>query len=291
MAESILSDYYIDRRMIYDISKVVKKYKENKKRADVDFCNEVCDIFSKYNCINLNYVGAASFQDEFAGVCCGDIDELYINFSRLINIAKVHKDSSIDGHKYNFGDNNRLYNFLTLFTLLHELAHAKQFYVIKNSKDLNSEVYQFCSNLVVEENALYHLYHDTVPWERYADLFGFECATEVFDYVYKDKNSYAYRLYYLDALMSFYFDDPMGPLNQFSEGCDLNNYDRFDLLLNKLDKDELSLLERLFLGLPINQENLNKLEDIYCDYYDTLNEGNYNTLDYSVKMLCKRINE
>lgn len=291
MPESILLDYTIDRRMIYDISKVVKKYKVNKMRADVNFCNEVCDIFSKYNNINLNYVGAASFQNKFAGVCCSDIDELYINFDRLINTAKVHKNATIDNHKYNFGDNNRLYNFLVLFTLLHELAHAKQFYIIKNSKDLNSEVYQFWSNLIAEKSAMYQLYHDTVPCERYADLFGFECAIEVFDYVYKDKNSYAYRLYYLDTLMSFYFDDPMGPLNHFSEGCESNNYDRFDLLINRLDKEELSLLERLFLGLPISEENLYKLEEIYCDYYDTLSKETYNIEDYSVKMLCKRINE
>lgn len=76
MPESILLDYTTDRRMIYDISKVVKKYKENNRIADISFIREISGIFASYNDVSLNYVGAmpAYFKD------VGDIMNVLRNY-------------------------------------------------------------------------------------------------------------------------------------------------------------------------------------------------------------------
>ena len=80
MSNSILSDYTIDRRFIYDVSKVVKRYKDNNKRADVSFIREISGIFAGYNDVSLNYVGAIPGYFKDAGGYYECFNELYVNF-------------------------------------------------------------------------------------------------------------------------------------------------------------------------------------------------------------------
>lgn len=290
MPESILLDYTTDRRMIYDISKVVKKYKENNRIADISFIREISGIFASYNDVSLNYVGAmpAYFKDVGGYNEC--FEELYVNFDSLFVETKDIQNGIIDGHSFNAGDNVKFYNFVVLITILHELCHAKQDFIIKNDKGLNADVYRFCGNLVEDNSDFYNLYHDLFPFERYADLYSLKMACEVMDYVYKDMNNLVFKLDYLYMLIQDYIDSIDGPLYRFANVCELFKCDDFNPLLYKLNIHDLELHDRLFLGLQISNEECLKVKSIYHQGLDSFYEGSFYKRDFSIKTLCKRIN-
>lgn len=290
MVNSILSDYTIDRRFIYDVSKVVKRYKDNNKRADVSFIREISGIFAGYNDVSLNYVGAIPGYFKDAGGYYECFNELYVNFDCLFSEAKDIQKGIIGGHSFNAGDNAKFYNFVVFVTIIHELSHAKQDYIIKNNKGLNADVYRFCSNLVEDNIEFYNLYHDLFPFERYANLYSLKIASEVFDYVYKNRNNLVFNLDYLYMLIQDYIDSVDGPLYRFQSLCELFKCEDFGFLFSRVDNSNLQLYDRLFLGLPISDEEYLKVKNIYHQGLDCFYEDNLDNREYRVKSLCKRIN-
>lgn len=107
---------------------------------------------------------------------------------------------------------------------------------------------------------------------------------------YKDRNNLVFNLDYLYMLIQDYIDSIDGPLYRFQSLCELFKCEDFGFLFSRVENSNLQLYDRLFLGLPISDEEYLKVKNIYHQGLDCFYEGNLDNREYRVKSLCKRIN-
>ena len=183
--------------------------------------------------------------------------------------------------------------YISLETIIHELTHARQQYIMERNKNY---LYSTSYELIERDPYIYDDNHDLLLTERYANLRAQAIAYKVMSYIYPEEKISDLRLFLLDYLLYGYkynIDIIQNPedssfiaieSDEITSAIDSHN----NLLLQanmcpiSVSVDgELSLYDRLYIGLPITKEEFNSLNELYINLNNTKGE---------VKQLVNKIN-
>lgn len=194
---------------------------------------------------------------EFNVVCVEDIYFVKNGVERYfmgyhVNNFKIH----IDYSRINKFDDIEKINYDIVFSIFHEIRHAKQMEYCKNNKDILAEIYNKCFDYILNLDGkmgiYYHLYHSCFPIEINADLVSYIYLIYICEYL-KDNS---YKKYYLDRFIErcrVSNDKNYNDLLEILLGINLINLaheklDTYDLTINglidsiKTGKRELNML-------------------------------------------------
>lgn len=148
-----------------------------------------------------------------------------------ISLARFYNIVNNFGSSYNFGDCNMLSYFSVISTLIHEISHARQDYVIENYPySFAGMLYSYCNSVSELLPIFYKIYYDCFPDERNAFLRENYIANMVIKHVYDDKLSLFFKeLFFEELLINYDYD--MYPLKRFGDACKEFGYDYFDRLI------------------------------------------------------------
>ena len=169
--------------------------------------------------------------------------------------------------------------FVILSTIIHELTHARQDYVMNVHKN---EIYNSCDSLIDEKYEVYDDNHDEVLIERYANLRGELLAYQVLSYIYPPRYVKFLQLAICEYLLCGYEEKEgsvISALDTYNRIMEENGFPKVDIDC----EESLDLYSRLYLGLPISSEEYKKLINLYCDIF----EGKKQTED--IKKLINKL--
>lgn len=278
-----------DKQLIYDLSKILKFYKDNRMYADMNFANRVSMIFGQNDSISLNTISSSC--DNNSGSFTPTDKNLEINFLSNNEWVDIYRKLCVGNKKCNSGNRVKYYNYSFLSTLLHELTHSKQSFLLDNfrSDDL-VKIVEYCDKLIALNYEFYFINHDFFPIERYAELRSLLLSADVIDYVYPNENNLIFKFNYLDELLIDYDESGLCPLEYFADLCYLNNLPDFYDILTSIDYQNMSLNEKIFLGFPISRKEYKNINFLVDEMKNKFLDGEYDNKFYSLSYINKRIN-
>ena len=264
-----------DKQLIKDVSVYVKNHKDKNLPINKKFVKDILDIIFKNSEIDFEAINFIDVEDSIA---YWDSEDTSVNFNitSMLNVAKIYRDEL----RSNVGDNRIFTYFSTLFVIFHELTHARQYYVMKN---VGSNIYDSCFNFIEEMYYTYQCYHDETLIERYANLRGATLGYEVLSYVYPDKQIKDIRYFIYDHLMCGYnivCDDDYVAFTRTSKFSDdvevVSALETYNEIMEACEypkvnidaSNDMSLYERLYLGLPISIDEYRDLVFLQDDMQD-----------------------
>ncbi len=265
-----------DKELIKELSVYVKNHRDKNLSIDKKFFEDVIDITLKNSEIDFKKIVVIDDVDikklEFPAAFWSDAYEtLCIDVERIVESSKVMNEEWLNS-KMNY---KIITYFRAIAVVIHELTHARQYYLIKKG---NNDIYTSCQTLINKNHDLYKLHHDEFLIERYAILRAYSIAYEILSYIYPEKAIsklriiiYRYLLYgYKISNNSGYFEDLIDATIYEDEDAKiisaLENYNNIaqdnSLAKIEINPDEpMGLYDRLYLGLPISIEEYFKLLD------------------------------
>ncbi len=249
-----------DYQLIHDISEVLRDYKNKNKRVDRKFVDKVVNILLINDDIDVN-------RTEFVsdGYGCYEFwdKRICINFQRVQRERKYYKQiKSKDGNLFEY--------FAYLSIILHEFTHAKQYAIIdQGTKYEVGNIYRYSDYFLHKDYNLYLLNHDTIPYERFANLRSDYLTIEALKRVYNIKELWHFQYIFLKELLYDYNKKELYPLKKFNDLVESNSLDNFSSLIPDIDIREDNLYERLNIGLPITEKEFNHLKEIEMNYFTT----------------------
>ena len=275
----ILNDESInDKQLIKELSIYIKNHDEKNLPLNKKFVEDIIDITLRNS--EIEYNGVYFINDNnFIAFWYSTYMELYFNVTEMFKNAMLLKDEYL---KSKIGKNKIFIYFDTISTVIHEITHARQFYVMNKDKN---EIYSSCNELINEMHDVYKMNHDYVLTERYANLRGNTIAYQVMSYVYKPRIVSEFRSLIFDYLTQGYevdyriedIDPETGlvyiDINEDSPiSCALDFYNQImeECSLEKVNieaEPDMALYDRLYMGLPIDTDefveiNTSVLKDI-----------------------------
>ena len=248
-----------DYQLIRDISQLLRNYKNKNKRVDRKFVDKVLDVLLMNDSLTVN-------RTKFVSDCDGGYYDytdktIGINFQSLQENRKNYKYiKSKDGNLYEY--------YVFLIVILHEFTHAKQYKIIEQgTKYAVSAIYRYSDNFLRNNTDLYNLNHDTVPYERFANIRSFYLTIEILKRVYSIKELWHFQYAFLYDLLYNYDDEGLFPLKKFNELVESNSLPKFSHLIPNINVCEDNLYEKLNIGLPITEEDFNYLKGIRTNYF------------------------
>lgn len=281
-----------------ELATLVYTYSANKKIADKSFTDKVIESYrdaikvnnyvKDYKYVNYDIAGAVAVYD----ICN---QEVLLNVEGIIDTAKerlqIDEQLGVITSEFNY---YAKINLTVVNAIIHELTHASQYKrYIEGPKDLENEILCLSlernvdvlkKNYISPQKAFYYkmldrkfreeLYHDALPSERMADIKGLEFESDIsklLDTEDKDNLILYTDLHLLHGKIRGYKGfSPTGFATFVNETLKLQfglNYEDPDIQqiesrYNALAKENnLSLEERLRLGLPIEKQEEEKLEE------------------------------
>ena len=234
-------NYVLEKKDIYDIaSTYIKENKIESCLKDIVFTNDK-SVRAIYN-ISKNVI---TINDKKI------IESCYRLFD---GIQKIYK---IDEEYYCY-----FLNFYYLYIIYHELMHVNQKAKYeKKDNELFNYLYELCLILLHNNRTFYKRNHDIFPMEIEANNFGFLTAYNLMNYTKLPmKETRVMHLQYLFSLLLNYEKNNnqiKSPIELLREG---NNIVDINLINVLLDKQKLSKLERMNLGLPINLKEYDSID-------------------------------
>lgn len=269
-----------DYQLIHDISEVLRDYKNKNKRVDRKFVDKVVNILLMNDNIDVNRTefvpNRFAYYDIMDKTIC-------INFQRAQGNRKYYKQiKSKDGNLFEY------YVFLSI--ILHEFTHAKQYAIIdQGTKYEVSDIYRYSDYFLQEYNPLYNLNHDTIPYERYANIRSHYLTIEISKRLYNIKKLWYFQCMFLSELLYDYDEEGIYPLKKFNDLIESNTSDSFNNLIPNIDIQEDNLYERLNIGLPITEKEFTFLKEIEMNYFTTKENCKDLNFDLFTALTKKRI--
>lgn len=277
-----------DKDLVRDLSVYIKNHKDKGLPINKKFVKDITDIILRNNEINFNDI-------VFTNDCCrlaawyNKDNVLEINLTNTINGSKFLKEVCL---KSKTGDNKMFAYYETIATLIHELTHAKQGYIMETNKE---SIYDPGEALVDEHYSSYIEHHDETLDERYANLREKVIAYQVMTYIYPSKFTNQFRneiFYYL--LYGYLINNVDEIINApeakvtYDDSEVISAIDNYNSILSQHSiegvnieaTEDMTLYDRLYLGLPITLE---EYEDIML-LWERLN-----TEDGDVKKLINKL--
>jgi len=269
-----------DYQLIHDISEVLRDYKNKNKRVDRKFVDKVVNILLMNDNIDVNRTefvpNRFAYYDIMDKTIC-------INFQRAQRNRKYYKQiKSKDGNLFEY------YVFLAI--ILHEFTHAKQYAIIdQGTKYEVGDIYRYSDYFLQEYNPLYNLNHDTIPYERYANIRSHYLTIEISKRLYNIKKLWYFQCMFLSELLYDYDEEGIYPLKKFNDLIESNTSDSFNHLIPNIDIQEDNLYERLNIGLPITEKEFTFLKEIEMNYFTTKENCKDLNFDLFTALTKKRI--
>ncbi len=249
-----------DKQMVKELSIFIKNHSNKNLPINKKFVIGICDIIFRNSEIDYSEV---CFNDKIKRAAYDRNDKkISINILGIINGEKI-----MNAAYYKFQDDNlkiTLY-FGILYSLIHEVTHAKQYEIMRNNKNV---IYTLCDELIQKNyNAYLNNHHDLLLIERYAYLRGYILAFQVLSYVFPVEQINVFQMLVAANLLLGYKKKDNGEI--------VSAIENFNIILeeNGLEKiyieygDDMSLYNRLYLGLPISIEEYDKVFDLGYDVF------------------------
>ena len=260
-----------DKELVKELSIYVKNHKDKKLPINKQFIKDIIDITLRNSEIDFENVVFINFND-ISGIWVDDSKTLIISSVGISKQSKLYKDYL---HS-RIGDNSILAYYTIIETIVHELTHARQYYV--NATQRN-DIYTSCNEIVHKKYKEYRENHDLVLTERYASLRGSTIAYEVLSYIYPQKQVKEFKNVVYGYLLAGYKVDYNGEIT--CAGLDyylhddsriISALDSYNELIESISMptiniesgDNMQLYDRFYLGLPITTKEYNMLR-IMCN--------------------------
>lgn len=251
-----------DYQLVTELSKIVRSYKDKNKPVDRKFVNKVVDVCLINSEINLKngviIAGNSKILENDFNSCYVDDTIIYSSLS----LKNFYEMLDKFGSAYNFGDRYMLSYYSVMCTLIHEISHARQDYIVKNYPySFAGMIYSYSNNVFENEQEFYDIYYDCFPEERNAFLRGNYIANMVIKHIYGDKLSLFFKeLFFEELLINYDYD--MYPLKRFGDACKQFGYDYFDRLISDVELTHENFFERVWCGYKITEDEYNHLIDL-----------------------------
>ena len=255
-----------DKDLIKELSVCINNHKNKKLPINKKFVKDIIDITLRNSEINFNEI---VFTDDCDYAMWTSDKEFVFNIAGVLKNAEFVKDST------NIGDNSIFIYYTIIMFVIHEVTHARQDYINKTERN---EIYNSCDEFIDNNYDMYYKNHDIVLIERYANLRGNVIAYEVLSYVYPQEKLKEFRKIIYEYLFCGYEVDYDGEITIDSvdrilheNGKLISALDSYNELMNENllpminieANDDMTLYERLYLGLPITNEEYTKLLSLY----------------------------
>ena len=261
-----------DKQLVKELSVYVKNHNKKKLPINKKFVSDVIDIILNNSEI---FFSTIEFNYEGNGISAWHPSTKRLSFN-ITNILNNAKDYS-KGLNARIGNNRILSYFSVLDVITHELTHARQSYVEPDEK---YNIYNSSNEYIETDYDAYDNNHDLILVERYANLRGLSIAYQVLSYVFPKKQIQKLRnviYYYLiygygieqdgvEYLADFGFD--LNKDTKVISAIDIHNkiLDSYSIEHAKSEPNEdMTLYDRVYLGLPITVDEFKKLRDIYIE--------------------------
>jgi hypothetical protein len=273
-----------DKELIKELSVYVKNHRDKKMPINKKFFKDVINICLKNSEIAFDEIEFNDSKDSLAE--WAEDKRLGFNVTSILNSAKDSKRDWLS----NAGNNRLFAYYIVLETIIHELTHARQYYVEETE---GNNIYSSCLNFIYENYGIYWTHHDDILIERYADLRGSKIAYQVLSYIYPEKQIRELRDIQIECLLDGYkivHDGYLIPLikeNEIYSDSEiisaLDNYNGLmeDCSLPKVNidiTDDMTLYDRLYLGLPISASEYYNLSCLYYNMHHDKKAENVKTL-------------
>ena len=226
---------------------------------------EIVSFYLRSNNLD-NYLKDTIFDDKENFLASFDTKNniIIINNERVWKFCYKNSDNALE--KYHFNEEYYSYflNFYYISVLFHEMTHAKQKMEYENNlnSDLYNYLYELCRILEYSDLSFYNKNHDLFPMEIEATNNGLLKAYQIMSYTkLPNKENEIMHLEYLESLLNNYKRinnyrvlTPMDKLHQKNMFIDMNEIN------NLLDKEKLSKIKRLNLGLDITPKEYDSIE-------------------------------
>lgn len=252
---------------------IIYTYTFNYKLPDRNFINEVVNTVIEYYELNsfisnieynYNYIASYSFISK---VLKFDID----NIIKSIDDRLKRSTSIYNLNELKLLERYELTCYETIYTILHELEHVKQVKLVKTTDKNNLEVALIKDSIYMLSinQGLYKKNHDIFPIERMAVIRSNSSIIEMLKLDSDTANSLS--SIYIKRCNSYkkdYYSNDNFPLLEYVTSTNSELYYE-NILINKKNtkkilrksKKNLSLNDRIILGLPITTNEYDGIED------------------------------
>lgn len=287
-----------DKQLIKELSIYIKNHRDKRLPINKKFFIDIINITLRNSEIDFNEINFnENTEYDWDAEWYSDDLKLYVKITKILNKAKYNKNHWFApiGLKVD----KRLVKYYELISvIIHEFTHARQDYV---SKHLNNNIYDSCNDFIDDHYEEYSKHHNEILIERYASLRGRIIAYKVLSYIYPLNYIAPFRMMILSWLKFGYKIDNQGNVEQISlqtpiikDSVLISPLDTYNSIMeeNSCDKTTIELNEnmtfydRLYLGLPISQEECNKLKTIFKDILEYVPSNNDQS---DVKRLINRM--
>ena len=267
-----------DKQLIKELSVYVKNHRDRNLPINKKFFTDVINITLRNSEVEFNDV---IFDDDLEynfDAMWFDDDLMFIyKITKIINREKFYRKNWFAPIALKV-DRRVCAYYVIISIAIHEITHARQDYI---SRYLNNEIYDSCNNFIENYYEKYLKYHDEVLIERYANLRGNIIAYKVLSYIYPLKFITPFRdiiLTYLEGgykinnqLISINKDPIItSPIDNDNCIMEENSCDKINIEINK----NMTFYDRLYLGLPISEEEYIKLITINEDIFEYILSNN-----------------
>lgn len=282
-----------------EIIKIIFERNKERKLLSSDDVKKICYLIlkkNKYDFVKQVEVFSHNPKDP---TCAGVYydENIFFFYREIIDMLEKQFDNFSDMYEID-GANVDGYNYFYLSIILHELAHVRQYAILKNKHNsLEKKIFSIFLNLSNNRDFYSDNYHDILT-EINANNVSIMTANHIYSKLPKNfltRNDWrAYQSYYLKNLLYLNYEI-VDKKNQILSPAErvVNKFDEaivfdLDMTLTEClhlihDTKDLSLYKKLMLGLPISY-----MEYAYADLIDT-RLGNGENIN-AIKKLQKKLN-
>ena len=244
LLEKINNNICLDK---YDIIDIIHAYIE-KNNLELYLVDVVFDNNSKY-------IGAYNMKDKT--ITLNDDRIIKFCYKTSNNLSRIY---NIDEDYYNY-----FFNYYYLYVIFHELEHVLQTKKYENERNKNVMIFKFlyelCQKLHYNSPAFYHFNHDLFPMEIDANNNGYLKSYKFLSHTNLPKRELKImQTQYTFSLLYNYKKIDNTVLSPLDKLCENGKNISKEFILKLLSACELSMDERLNLGLNITSLEFNNIE-------------------------------
>ena len=250
-----------------EILKIIIKNNKARKILSVDDVKKICHIIikrNKYDFVkHVNFTEKHPDDEKCGGTFCGD--RIIFFYKGLMDILTNYADNFTDTYNID-GSTVDVVNFYYLVIIFHELAHARQHYLVESKKNsTEKKIFSFFHEIEIDRD-FYEANYSNLLTEVNAVNVSNMTATYFYNKMPinfvspQDKNIYQAAM--MSALLySNYTIDPrkeivVGPAERVAKAFtpdmfDITNMDMKQYADIVLD-NKLTLYKKIMLGFPIS---------------------------------------
>ncbi len=243
-----------DYQLVKELSIFIKNWNKKNLPVNKEFVIGALNIVLRNSEVNCETIRISSSVKSYAYY--NHVKrEIGINVSKLINDAK-----KVNVGLFNFDEDDIkiIVYFSFIHSIIHEITHARQEYLVATEKN---PIYDSCFTLQREKPETYISNYKEILIERYAELRGYSIAFQVLSYIYPIEIINIFQFTLCFVLLNGYKVKENGEIISAIESYN-SLVDRVENKVNIDSNIDMPLYSRLYLGLPISQEEYEKVKDL-----------------------------